>query len=196
MASKKHLVLSPDVHQKLRKKKEETGLTLTEIGNSILRVTLSRPSFGEMVGQKLIEMGRISPVDYEQALAHVLSESKGSANPFVDLLHVTPNHTLIGGCWEGKERYVAADRSHQIIEWWVATEDAKEPPRSHYHEQAGIIVCLLGGVQIKIDAESHVLGAGDSVPIPARVLHTVTPLTDNARTLQINMPAWPDFLTT
>jgi len=194
LASKKHLVLALDVHQKLRKKKEETGLTVTEIGNSILRETLSRPSFGEMVGQKLIEMGRISPVDYEEALAHVLSESKGSTNPFVDLLRVTPNHTLVGGCWEGKERYVAADRSYQIIEWWVA--DTKEPPIAHHHEQAGIITCLFGGVKIVIDTESHVLGAGDAVKIPARVVHTVASLTDNARTLQINMPAWPDFLMT
>lgn len=193
MRANKHLVLATDVHQKLKRKKQQTGLTLTEIGNSILRSVLSRPSFGEVIGQKLVESGKISLADYKQVIADVAKEVQGIADPFADLVDATPQETLIVGSWEGKEIYKSPDGSYQLLEWW-ARDTQKVPARAHYHDQEGTIVVLSGEVMVEVECEKLTLGPMNSIYIPLHEAHSKTPLTDDARVLLINKPTWPDYL--
>ena len=75
MAADKHLVLDEDVHRKLKQRKRDTGLTVREIGNSVLRSVLWRQSLSELIGRKLVESGALSAEEYTRIREAALNEA-------------------------------------------------------------------------------------------------------------------------
>jgi hypothetical protein len=55
VSTSKHLVLDDDVHESLKKRKELTGSSIKEIGNSVLRASIENVFLNDIVGKMLIE---------------------------------------------------------------------------------------------------------------------------------------------
>lgn len=192
LATNKHLVLDADVHKALKEKRKGAGLTIREIGNSILRGVLSRPFRSEIIGKKLIEKGMVTPEEFTDLMTEVVSETTTLANPYAELVEITPNRTLLSGNWESRELFVARDGSFELLEGWVRNGEYAQV-KSHYHNQSELIFVLSGEIEIRTDIGKHKLEALESVLIPSKVMHSTTPLTSNARILITNVPSWSEF---
>lgn len=191
MASDKHLVLDGDVHKALKEKRKGVGLTIREIGNSILRAVLSRPFPSEIIGKKLIEKGMITREELADLMVEVAGETTSLANPYTELVEVTANRTTISGNWETRELFIASDGSYELREGWVRNGE-HEKVKPHYHDQPELIFVLNGRVEIDTDLGKHKLETLDSVLIPPKVIHSTSPLTSNARILITKVPSLPD----
>jgi len=193
LATNKHLVLDADVHKALKEKRRRVGLTIREIGNSILRAVLSHPFRSEVIGKKLIEKGMVTPEEFTDLMTEVIGETTGLAIPYAELVEITPSRTLVSGNWESRELFVARDGSFELLEGWVRKgEHAQVKP--HYHNQSEFTFVLNGEIEIETDLGKRKLEALESVLIPPMVMHSTTPITSNARILITNVPSWSEFM--
>jgi len=97
MSKKKHLVLDADVHEILKQRKELTGSSIKEIGNSVLRTFIESVFLGDIVGRILVEKGKVSEDEYSHALKQASAELRQfQANVGVPV-EMTRKGTLIAG---------------------------------------------------------------------------------------------------
>jgi len=102
MSAKKHLVLDDDVHEVLKQRKELTGSSIKEIGNSVLRTSIESVFLGDIVGRILVEKHKLSEDEYNRALGQACAELRQSqANPRVPV-ETTSKGTLVVGSLEIK----------------------------------------------------------------------------------------------
>jgi len=188
MVSKKHLVLDDDVYLKLQRRKARTKLSEKAIGNSILRRVLSRPPLSEAIGEKLVEMGKVSKEEYEQAVTDAIREIQKIPAAFSEIIEVTNQHTFTAGSWELKELCISQDRAFQVLEYW-ARDDKKVPLKPHSHTEFQYFIVVTGRVQIQLEEEPRVLGPTEFLGIPPGKIHSSVPLTKDARMLVITTPA-------
>ena len=192
MSSHKHLVLDPDVHLKLRRRKRQTGLTVKEIGNSVLRSMLSRPLLGEVIAEKLIAMGKLSPQEYEQLVAEAAREVNNTTNQIDSLIQRTPQKTFVCGSWELREVYCSPDNAYQVMERW-ARDANKNPMPSHRHEANESITVLTGKVHLTVEAQEHLLQSPSVFHITSGQIHSSIPLTRDTRVVTVMTPPIPEF---
>ena len=195
MGSNKHLVLDADVHKALKEKRKRVGLTIREIGNSILRAVLSRPFPSEVIGKKLVEKGMVTREGFADLMTEVARETRSLANPYAELVEINSNRNLVSGNWESRELFVARDGSFELLEGWVRNGE-HDQVKPHYHDQSELIFVLKGDIEIDTNLGKHKLEALESVLVPPGIMHSTTPLSSNARILIVNVPCWPEFVQT
>ena len=188
MAGKKHLVLEDDVYLKLKKRKARTRLSVKAIGNALLRSSLSRAPLPEVIGKKLMEAGKVTPTDYNQALEEALKELQEIANPVSQIIERTSQHSLVSGSWEFRECFRAQNGSFQVLEGWARDRKRKAMP-PHVHRESEVIIVLAGSTQLQLETEIQILGPVDSVYIPPGQIHSMVPLTDDVRMVVVTTPA-------
>ena len=193
MASEKHLVLERDVHLRLKEKKRQTGASAKEIANSILRSVLSRPTLTELIGEKLVQMGKLTTDEYARITAEVIKDAQSIATPFDSVIRITSRKTLTTGSWEAREIYRSPDDTFQLVEGW-ARDERKNPTGIHYHEQYESIVVLTGKVAVQIETKEQILSPMDTICIKPHAVHSTTPLTPDTHVVVINNPTWPDYV--
>ena len=93
-------MLDRDVHLKLRRRKRQTGLTVKEIGNSVLRSMLSRPLLSEVIAEKLVAMCKLSPKEYGGLVAEATREVDKATKQIDSWIQRTTNGTFVSGSWE------------------------------------------------------------------------------------------------
>lgn len=192
LKSHKHLVLDPNVHLKLRRRKRQTGLTVKEIGNSALRSILSRPLLSEVIAEKLIEMGKLSPQEYERLVAEASREVNNKIDQIDSLIQRTTKQTFSSGSWELKEVYCSPDGAYQVVESW-ARDDKKTPMPSHQHEVCEFVIVLAGKVHLIVESKEHLLNALTVFHILRGHVHSGAPLTRDTRVVTVITPPIPEF---
>ena len=128
MAADKHLVLDEDVHRKLKQRKRDTGLTVREIGNSVLRSVLWRQSLSELIGRKLVESGALSAEEYTRIREAALNEAANELYTTEKAIELTEKGTVITGSWEAQERFCLREGLYQIMEAWARDGRAQPMP--------------------------------------------------------------------
>jgi mannose-6-phosphate isomerase-like protein (cupin superfamily) len=185
-----HLVLDDDVHKALKARKKKIGVTVKEIGNSALRAALAMPTMEELIVEKLVETGKISRKDYDQAVAAadkaIKTASKKAAEAIIRDAS-RPTQTL--GSWEGREVYRSPDGELQVFDHWA--RDAKKTPSPEivHEESHAWSIVVSGKVHVRIGDEEATLGPNEAVPVPPGTPVVSTPLTKSARLLLVLAPA-------
>ena len=187
MKSKKHLVLDDDVYLKLRRRKARTKLSEKAIGNSILRRVLSQQPLLEAIGEKLIEMGKVTMEEFDQATADAIRQVQKVPAHFSDIVEATDQRTFITGGWEFRELFISQDRTFQVLEYW-ARDDKKVHQKPHCHAESQYFLVLAGRVEIQSEEESQILAPTEFLGIAPETVHSSTPLSNDARMLVVNTP--------
>ncbi|MEW6217441.1 MAG: cupin domain-containing protein [Candidatus Bipolaricaulota bacterium] len=185
-----HLVLDSDVHKALKARKKKIGVTVKEIGNSALRAALSIPNKEELIVEKLVETGKITHKDYDEATAAANKALKDAQKRAVEAVaHNTARQTLTIGSWEGRELYRSPDNQVQVFDHWA--RDAKKTPTPEIvHEESRVWAIVISGeVRMRIDGEEEVFGPHQVIHIQPGMPHASTPLTRTTRVILVLMPA-------
>lgn len=158
----KHLVLDNDVHERLKARKRETGLTVKEIGNTALRAFLLREAREERIVEELVKSGLITREDYEQAAAQAAEELRSGYLSIRDLARVDADGSLRGfvrGGWAGREVARCPKGSWQIIEAWARDGRRELTPSHTYPGVQAYGVLLSGKILLVCGSETTVLAA-------------------------------------
>ncbi len=185
-----HLVLDSDVHKALKARKKKIGVTVKEIGNSALRAALSIPNKEELIVEKLVETGKITHKDYDEATAAANKALKDAQKRAIEAVaHNTARQTLTIGSWEGRELYRSPDNQVQVFDHWA--RDAKKTPTPEIvHDESDVWAIVVSGkVRLEVGDEVRVLGPREMVHVGPGVPHVSTPLTRTTRVILVLMPA-------
>lgn len=194
MAADKHLVLDEDVHKKLKQRKKETGLTLREIGNSVLRSVLWRHSLSELIGKKLVESGTISAEEFARIRGEVVKEATLTLYSAKAAIKITERGTIVTGSWEVREVSCSSDGLYQILEGWARDGRARPmPPHSHTGNEYFIV--LKGRIRGTVEErETEVVKAPGLLLVPRGAIHTIAPLTKDTRGIVVLSPPEPAYM--
>ena len=194
MAADKHLVLDEDVHRKLKQRKKETGLTVREIGNSVLRSVLWRHSLSELIGKKLVDSGVISAEEYARIREAALKEAAVERHETKALIKVTARGTIVTGSWEVREVSCPNDSLYQVLEAWARDGRARPmPPHSHPGDEYFIV--LKGRIRATVEErETEIVKAPGCLRVSAGAIHSVAPLTRDTRSIVVLSPPEPAYL--
>ena len=162
---------------------------MKEIGNSALRAALSLPTMEELIVEKLVETGKISREDYDQAVVaadkavKIAYKKAAAAAAHGD----RPTHAI--GSWEGREIYRSPDGGFQVVEHW-ARDTKKVATPMFAHEGAHIWATVLAGkVRVQFETEEKILDLHDTLHVAPGTPHSTTPLTKSTRVLVVFAPA-------
>lgn len=192
MKPPKHLVLEEDVHRALRKKKTETGITVKDLGNCVLRSVLERPLLIEAIGAKLVADGLLDEEQFDAIRAAALEQICTSAADAGSIVQPTARNTMASGSWEMRELSFDPDNKHQVLSAWVK-DHRMRPIKMHKHAGVEFLNLLSGSVLLTIDIESQILTAPATVTIPASAFHSVTPLERETRMIAVISPHEPGY---
>lgn len=193
MPPDKHLVLDPDVHERLKSRKRQLGTTVREIGNAVLRSVLDQPPISEVIAKKLIREGKISAEDYHLAREEALSELHGLHREVAEVLHSKEGGTFTSGSWEVSIGQSGAALHYQVFDAW-ALDDEGRPLDLHCHAESNeYFIVLEGRVLITLNEKEIMLDKGDCFRIQPGLAHAVTPLTNTTRAVVICQPPDPSF---
>lgn len=189
----KHLVLDYDVHLRLMKRKAATGFSIRDIGNLILRETLSQPHLlVDVVGEKLVDLGLLTPEVYNQAVDQAVKEINQRAVNCQELVSSGEDGTLIAGSWRLLSIHRSEDDTFQIVE--ARTKDARKksiPP--HIHDEDEYFHVLEGRVLVTDEGQQVILGPESCYRILRGHAHTATPLDGSVYAMITFIPAGPLF---
>lgn len=184
-----HLVLDDDVHKALKARKKKTGATVKEIGNSSLRGALSLPTKEDLVVEKLVGTGRVTRVDYDQAVATAEKEVRTAQRKAAASVLPTPGHTeIIVGSWHGREVYRSEGGTFHVLEH-RARDGKKTMTPLHYHEHSHAwSIVLHGKVFCRTETGEQVVGPHECHHHPPGEPHGSAPLTRSTRLVLIMSP--------
>lgn len=192
MSTQKHLVLDDDVHEILKETKELTGSSIKEIGNSVLRTSVEHIFLSDLLGQVLIQSGKLSEKDYKQALEQATVQLRQSHATSDIPAKLTKQGTLVSGSWEAKQLFWSSDGAFQVLECW--TRDALHlPMQAHRHTADEFFIVLQGRIIITMNGTPYTLGALNMLQVPASVVHSVKPLDPDCHMLAVLVPAVPEY---
>ncbi|MBU1050921.1 hypothetical protein KKG90_12980 [Candidatus Bipolaricaulota bacterium] len=183
MATKKHLVLDHDVHLRLRRRKKTLGISIREIGNSILRICLDRSiPMIELLRDELVDMGKITTAEYDTAIELAMKRLARTC---------TTDDAFLPSGTEGSSKSGSWDICHLChlgpgnvrVYGFSARNMRKLMTPTHYHMQDLHALVLSGVVAFHVGTEQHHIGASSGFHIPAGQLHSTVPLTSDARML-------------
>jgi len=183
MATKKHLVLDHDVYLRLRKRKRETGLPVTTIGNAILRTCLDHTAQRVDLLQKIMsDAGMLTPDEFYELLAKTADISRQWSSDGDELLQAAIRDPAEAGNWAISVDYQASNGALMVVECWVQ-DRRKRPVEAHYHHDDEHVLVLNGSVLYQVKGEQHILHIRDTLCIPGGTVHAAIPLSDDARML-------------
>ena len=188
--ARKHLVLDYDVHLRLQRRKNETGLALHDIGNAILRSVLSQPLLVvDAVRDQLIQSGTCSQEAFQDALRSGIQRINVLARGEQELLSSPgKNGDSASGSWSIHSLYRAPDGGFELFE--ARARDArKRPTPLHLHDEEESLQVLSGNVLVVDEIHHLLLTSGDCHCVERRHAHSVTPVTKDARVLVTLIPA-------
>jgi len=188
MTQKKHFVLDHDVYLRLMRRKRETGLTASRIGNAILRTCLdANASFYRDLRERLVANGSLSEVAFDEAFRETVCSQSEAIEDWRDLLKLSDEGHQVVGSWEIRE-IGSCKGACQVLEF-LARDGRGQPIPLHHHAQENRVQVLSGHVLFVVDYRHVLLGAPEVLTIPSGSIHTATPLTDDARFLCVLVPA-------
>jgi len=183
--ARKHLVLDYDIHQKLRRRKRETGLTLRQIGNSVLRCVLSQPKLlSDRIGERLVATHRITQEEYQSLLSAVIAELSNEAVDGQTLLKEVEPGTYTAGSWKIRELSLDDAAEHGLAEY-AARDARRRSTGTHIHRWKEILLVLSGEVLVMMGGEHRLVGPTQTLVIPAGTAHSKIPLTRETRALVV-----------
>jgi mannose-6-phosphate isomerase-like protein (cupin superfamily) len=192
MSSDKHLVLDPDVHEKLISRKRASHVTVREIGNTVLRSALSHPPLSDAIARKLIGEGKLSEADYVKARADAIRELDDCRQQVSDLLDPTDRGTLISGSWEIAMGRSGSKPHYQVLDCW-AIDGSQNPLPLHSHEESTEYFIVLQGRILVSMEEGSIVEEGACFRILPGEPHSVTPLTADTRVIAVCSPPDPSL---
>ena len=188
MTQKKHFVLDHDVYLRLMRRKRETGLTASRIGNAILRTCLdANASFYRDLRERLVARGSLTGAAFDEAFRETVCSQSESIEDWRDLLELTDEGHGVVGSWEVRE-IGSCKGACQVLEF-VARDGRAHPIPLHHHVQENRVQVLAGQVLFVVDYRHVLLGEPEALVIPSGTIHTATPLTADARFLSVLAPA-------
>ena len=183
MATKKHLVLDHDVYLRLCKRKRDTGLPLTKIGNAILRTCLDHTAQRvDLLREVMFEAGKLTREEFDELLAKTADVARQWSTNGDELLQAAIRDSAQAGNWAMSVDYRASNGTLMVVECWVR-DRRKRPVKSHYHHDDEHVLVLNGSVLYQVREQQHILHTQNTLYIPGGVAHAVTPLSDDARLL-------------
>lgn len=184
-----HLVLDDDVHKALKAHKRRTGVRVKEIGNSALRAALAVPTQEELLVEKLVQTGKLTHKDYQQAASAATRALKAlHAQTGKEIVPSSAGKLLPVGSWTGKTLHLSEDGAFAVFLHW-ARDGKRTPSPLHHHEKSHTWTHVLEGqIACRIGTETIVLEAHESVHIPPEVPHNSAPLTQNTAILMLLAP--------
>jgi len=192
MSTKKHLVLDDDVHEILKERKELTGSSIKEIGNSVLRTSIENVFLGDIVGRILVEKHKLSEDEYNHALGQASAELRQSQANVRVPVETTSKGTLVAGSLENRQLFRRSDGAFQVLESW--TRDSRcLPMQAHRHTADEFFIVLHGRIIITMSGTPYTLGPLNVFQVPAGVVHSVKPLDADCHMLAILVPAVPEY---
>jgi len=194
VAADKHLVLDEDVHRKLKQRKKETGLTVREIGNGVLRSVLWRHSLSELIGKKLVDSGAISPQEYARIRGEAVREAAIKLYNTKAAIKVSKRGTIVTGSWEVRGISCSSDGLYQVLEGW-ARDGRGRPMPPHNHAGDEYFIVLRGRIRAIIEErEAELVNAPGCLLIPGGTIHSVAPLTRDTRSIILLSPPEPAYM--
>ena len=192
MSTKKHLVLDDDVHEILKQRKELTGSSIREIGNSVLRTSVESVFLGDIVGRILVKEGKVSEDDYSRALNQASTELRRSQTNLRVPVETSSKGTLVAGSLETRQIFRRSDGAFQVLESW--TRDSRQlPMQPHRHAADEFFIVLQGRIVITMNGIPYTLDALNMLQVPAGVVHSVKPLDADCHFLEVLSPAVPEY---
>ena len=192
MPKRKHLVLDDDVHEILKERKDLTGSSIREIGNSVLRDSMESVFLGDIVGRILVDNGKVSEDDYNRALNQASAKLLQSQAIIRIPVETTSKGTLIAGSLETRQLFRRSDSAFQVLECW-ARDSRGLPMEAHRHAADEFFIVLQGRIIITMNGTPYTLGALNMLQVPAGVVHSVKPLDPDCHFLAVLSPAVPEY---
>jgi hypothetical protein len=186
MTRKKHLVLDHDVYLRLMRRKRETGLTASVIGNAILRTCLDgNASLYRQLRERLVASGDLTERAFDEAFRNMVCSLAEMSEEWRGLRD-SDEESCVVGSWEVRKIGIC-EGACRVLEF--AARDGRDIPIVlHYHPEESRIQVLAGQVLFIVDYQHMLLGAPEALTIPSGCFHAATPLTDDARFLSVLVP--------
>jgi mannose-6-phosphate isomerase-like protein (cupin superfamily) len=189
VSTRKHVNLDMDVHLKLKKRRKQTGLTIKQTANSLLRCALNqRQLLYDVVGERLVESGRVTRDEYSEIVAETLDEIRERAAQGHDLLIPRPDGTYVAAGWRFEPLHADPEGSFQIVHARVVDARKRVAP-VHVHPVDEVITVVSGHIIVHSESSCTTLDESGCVRIPAGDAHSTTPLTPNTAVLLLFVPA-------
>ena len=192
MSTKKHLVLDDDVHEILKERKELTGSSIREIGNSVLRDSMESVLLGDIVGKILVENGKVSEDDYSRALNQASAKLAQSQAIVRIPVETTSKGTLIAGSLETRQLFRRSDGAFQVLESW-ARDSMCLPMDAHRHTADEFFIVLQGRMLVTMAGVPYTMRPLNILQVPFGVVHSVKPLDPDCHFLAVLSPAVPEY---
>lgn len=184
-----HLVLDEDTHKALTTRKEKTGVTVKDIGNSALRAALSIPTKEELIVAKLVETGLVTYNDHAQAVSAAEAQIREAQRKAIEASRPTPgSKSVVVGSWVVREVFRSEDDSFGVFVH-RARDTEKVAAPLHYHvESHAWAVVVRGKVLARTEQGERIVGVHEWTYYPPGVAHSSAPLTKNTCVVGIVSP--------
>ncbi len=192
MSKQKHLVLDDDVHEILSERKQLTGSSIKEIGNSVLRDSMESVFLGDIVGRILVENGKVSENDYSRALNQASTKLRQSRAIIRIPVETTSKGTLIAGSLETRQLFRRSDSAFQVLECW-ARDSMGLPMDAHRHAADEFFIVLQGKMLVTMAGTAYTMRPLNILQVPSGVVHSVKPLDPDCHFLTVLVPAVPEY---
>ena len=192
MPTQKHLVLDDDVHEILKERKELTGSSIKEVGNSILRSSLESVLLIDTIRKILVDRGKVSEDEYNHAHEQACLKLQRGYSPAKAPVEKTGRETFVSGSWKIKSLFRRSDSVFQVLEAWA--RDARQlPMEAHHHDADEFLITLNGRTIITMSGTPYTLQPLNMLQIPAGCVHSSTPLDGNCHLISVITPAVPEY---
>lgn len=192
MSRQKHLVLDDDVHEILKERKELTGSSIKDIGNSVLRASMESVFLGDIVARVLIDKGLVSAEDLELALQEAAAKLQANHATLKVPIETTKKGTLISGSLETRQLFRRSDGAFQVLESW--TRDSRGlPMEAHRHDADEFFIVLQGRILVTMAGVPHTMRPLNILQVPSNIVHSVKPIGADCHLLVVLVPAVPEY---
>ena len=192
MPTRKHLVLEDDVYEDLIARREMSGLPLGKLGNAILRAHIRSAIREDMVGHKLVEMGLLSSEEYREILNGVSHGLKHAFAPGSPPLERGEDGVTSSGSWILQSIVSPPGGGFQLIEAW-AKDNLQRPMGQHEHPADEYLIGLGGRTLFVLNGVPCTLRKKGIFEVPAGVVHSAMPLSEESHLLILMIPAVPEY---
>jgi mannose-6-phosphate isomerase-like protein (cupin superfamily) len=192
MPTRKHLVLEDDVYEALQGRKELSGLPLGKLGNAILRAHIASAFLENSVGQRLVEMGRVTAEEYRDILDQAARNLRRSFVPRMPPIERTGSGEMLAGSWSIQNVFAPPGGAFQILEAW-ARDSLQQAMGQHSHASDEYVIALGGKTLFVMSGAPCTLRKNGVFEVPAGVIHSATPLDADSHLVVVVIPAAPEY---
>jgi len=189
MAQKKHFVLDHDVYLRLMRRKRETGITASRLGNGILRACLDGSvSLLDLLRESLVKSGKLTDEEFFDAVRETIAAFRETRNDFGGHLPEDGQDSAEIGSWKVRRIRDSIENGHRVFCFEARNARKRQFPL-HFHEEDAHVMVVSGEILFEVNCTQSMHRAPSSLLVRSGSIHSATPLSPDASFISILTPS-------